>query len=134
MVENKAGAACAMLMLCVMASGCGTEEREMEASAVAEGFLAALEREDADVACASLAPETLEALVLSEGLACEKAITEQDLPGGSVDEVVVWGDHAQARTEADVLFLSELGDGWKVVAAGCRPQGERPYRCEVGGS
>jgi hypothetical protein len=32
-----------------------------------------------------------------------------------------------------VLFLVELDEGWKVVAAGCVPQGERPYLCEVGG-
>ena len=94
----------------------------------------ALDRGDTVAACGSLAPETAEALVGSQGRACKESLGSQALSSGAVEEVVVWGDRAQVRTDADVLFLVELAEGWKVVAAGCRPQGEQPYLCEVGGS
>jgi hypothetical protein len=133
MVRNGTGLACGLVILCGVVAGCGTGQREAAASAAAEDFLAALERDDAAAACASFAPTTVEALVASQGQACEATLGSQGLTGGSVDEVDVWGDRAQVRTDADVLFLTELDGGWKVTAAGCRPQGEQPYRCEVGG-
>lgn len=95
--------------------------------------MAALGEGDAAAACASLAPETLEALVASEGRECEASLGSLELPVGPVLGVAVWGDRAQVRTDADVLFLTEFAAGWKVAAAGCRSQGDRPYRCEVSG-
>lgn len=132
-MRNAAAAACGLVLLCGVAAGCGTGQREAAAEAAAEDFLGALDRGDAAAACASLSPETAEELTASEGEACEEALGAQGLTGGPVGEVAVWGDRAQVRTDADVLFLAELDDGWKVVAAGCAPQGEKPYRCEVGG-
>ncbi|HEY1093411.1 MAG TPA: hypothetical protein VGE61_01815 [Glycomyces sp.] len=115
------------------AAACGTGQRETEASAAAEAFSAAIASGDAAAACAVLAPETAEALAASEGTPCEESLKPEELPSGAVGDVQVWGDRAQARTGGDVLFLVELDSGWKVVAAGCVPQGERPYLCEVGG-
>jgi hypothetical protein len=115
------------------AAACGTGQRESEASAVAEAFSTAITNGDAAAACAVLAPETVEAMAASEGAPCEESLKPEELPGGAVGEVQVWGDRAQVRTGDDVLFLVELEEGWKVVAAGCVPQGERPYLCEVGG-
>jgi hypothetical protein len=115
------------------AAACGTGQRESEASAVAEAFSAAIASGDAAAACAVLAPETAEALAASEGKPCEESLKPEELPSGAVSDVQVWGDRAQALTGGDVLFLVELDDGWKVAAAGCVPQGERPYLCEVGG-
>lgn len=124
--------ACGLVML-FGAAGCGTGERESGAAAAAEAFSAAVGEGDAGAACEALAPETVAALVASEGAACEASLKPEELPSGAVGEVQVWGDRAQVRTDSDVLFLVELEDGWKVVAAGCEPQGERPYKCEVGG-
>ncbi|MFG3343102.1 hypothetical protein [Glycomyces sp. NPDC048151] len=115
------------------AAACGAGERESGASAVAAAFSAAIEERDAAAACALLAPETAAALVVSEGEACEASLKPEELPGGEVGEVQVWGDRAQVSTSGDVLFLVELEEGWKVAAAGCVAQGERPYQCEVGG-
>jgi hypothetical protein len=99
------------VVLCAVVAGCGTTaQREAGPSGVAEEFLAALEEGDTATACAALAPEALEALVAA-----------------------VWSDRAQVRTDADVLFLTEFATGWKVAAAGCRSQGDRPYQCEVSG-
>ena len=121
------------VVLCGLVAGCGTAEREAGPSGVAEEFLAALEEGDTATACAALAPETLEALVAAERQDCEASLGSQALPGGTVREVAVWGDRAQVRTDADVLFLTEFDTGWKVSAAGCRSQGDRPYQCEVSG-
>jgi hypothetical protein len=115
------------------AAACGAGERDSGASAVAEAFSAAIASGDAAAACDALAPETVEVLSVSQGAPCEESLKPQELPSGAVSDVQVWGDRAQVRTEGDVLFLVELEDGWKVAAAGCVEQGERPYLCEVGG-
>ena len=132
MLRKTLATACGLVVIGGTAA-CGAGERGSGASAVAAEFSAAVESGDAAAACAVLAPETVEALVVSEGEACEASLKVEELPGGAVGEVQVWGDRAQVRTSGDVLFLVELEDGWKVVAAGCEAQGERPYRCEVGG-
>jgi hypothetical protein len=120
-------------ILC-LAAGCGPAERESGPSSVAEEFSEALAAGDAAAACASLAEGTLESLTKSEDQDCEASLASLDLPSGAVREVAVWGDRAQVRTDADVLFLTEFSSGWKVTAAGCEAQGERPYQCEVSGS
>lgn len=134
MVRNTTIVVCGFALLCGVLAGCGTGQREVAASAAAEAFLDALDRRDAAAACTALAPEATKSLTAAEGRSCEESLASQDLPGGAVEEVAVWGDRAQVRTDADVVFLAELDSGWKIVAAGCRPQGERPYLCEVGGS
>jgi hypothetical protein len=55
------------------------------------------------------------------------------VPHDTVTETVVWGDEAQARSEADTLFLHDFTDGWRVTGAGCRPRHEQVYDCAVGG-
>jgi hypothetical protein len=66
---------------------------------------------------------------------CQEALPTLDLPDAEVTEVEVWGDAAQARSEQDTLFLRELSDGWRVVAAGCQEQeGGEPYQCVLQGS
>ena len=45
----------------------------------------------------------------------------------------MWGGTAQVRTSADTLFLTRTGQGWRIAAAGCTPQGEAPYQCRVEG-
>jgi hypothetical protein len=54
-------------------------------------------------------------------------------PGGQVLETAVWGDDAQVRLSGDTLFLTRTGAGWKVVAAGCTPNGDLPYVCRLEG-
>jgi hypothetical protein len=130
MMRIASGVAGVAVVLGLLA-GCGSAQREAGASEVAEAFSSALDAGDAAAACAVLAPETSEALAASEGEACETALGSLELAGGPVLEVVVWGDRAQARTDADVLFLTEFESGWFVSAAGCAPQGDRPYQCEV---
>jgi hypothetical protein len=56
-----------------------------------------------------------------------------NLPHDTVREVQVWGDAAQARVGDDTVFLREKAVGWRISGAGCAPNGDRPYECEVGG-
>jgi len=134
MMRTASGVAVVAVVLGSVLAGCGSAQREAGPSDVAEAFSAAMEAGDAEAACAILAPETLEALVASEDRDCAASLESLELPGGVVEDVAVWGDRAQVRTDADVLFLTEFESGWFVSAAGCRAQGDRPYQCEVSGS
>ncbi|MDK0523889.1 hypothetical protein [Streptomyces sp. ML-6] len=53
--------------------------------------------------------------------------------GGPARTVDVYGRQARVVLTSDTLFLSQFADGWKVVAAGCRPLTGRPYQCSVKG-
>jgi hypothetical protein len=104
------------------------------AAGTARGLLTAAAAGDGAAACATLAPETLAGLEKSSGKGCAEAITEEDLPGpGTVRTVDVYGQWARVVTSDDTVFLGAFGDGWRVVAAGCRPRGERPYDCLLQG-
>jgi hypothetical protein len=88
---------------------------------------------DPQARCDLLAPATLQTLESDESAACADAIGQLALPGGAVRSSEVWGGGAQVRLAGDTVFLTETDDGWKVTAAGCEPQGEAPYDCEVEG-
>lgn len=100
-----------------------------------ETFEAALKRGDAGAACELLAPPTRKELEQSESEKCAKALPGQDIPATTSEaDVDVFGDEAIARVAGDVLFLTNVGGTWMVSAAGCKPQPDQPYDCEVKGS
>ncbi|MEV8437687.1 hypothetical protein AB0425_09975 [Actinosynnema sp. NPDC051121] len=102
--------------------GCGTGSDDL-ARRAAEEFTAAVSSGDSDRACDLLTERA------REDVQCSSL----DVQAGTVQSVEVWGDAAQVRTSDGVLFLRELTSGWRVSGAGCEAQGERPYKCEVGG-
>jgi hypothetical protein len=116
-------------------AGCGSvTERSNAATDVAVRFLAAASEGDGTGACALLAPETVEEVERNSGMSCAQAMTEEELPEPEpVTAVDVYGQWAQVRLGAQALFLAVFPGGWRVVAAGCRPRGERPYVCAVDG-
>jgi|GEM_PF-1480169 len=121
----------AMLAGCALA-GCGSA-REDAAAEAAGRFVAAVGSSDAEQACQLLSPDTVRLVESLRPEGCQQVLPTIGLPAGPVTGVRVWGDAAQARTAGDVIFLRELAGGWRVVAAGCRPQGaDLPYECEVG--
>jgi hypothetical protein len=66
---------------------------------------------------------------------CADELLQLVIPGASeVTESKAYGSNAQVQMDQDTVFLTRSGDTWKVIAAGCTPQGERPYDCEVEGS
>ena len=116
-------------------AGCGSVgERGDAADGVALRLLSAVESKDGAAACAPLAPETLQEVESSAGQPCDKAILDEDLPSpGTVTGTDVYGQWAQGRLTDDTLFLGVFPGGWRVVAAGCTPRGDKPYTCAIQG-
>ena len=125
-------AACALLAMAGCA-GQGSVEDE-PAAQTAQRFARAVTSDPA-TACGLLAPQTRVELE-GEGGSCAGALPQRDLPedAGSVREVKVYGKDAVAYLERDTVFLARFDDGWRVTAAGCTPNGDRPYDCDVEGS
>jgi hypothetical protein len=123
----------ALLLAAVAVGGCGGQDDEA-ASRTAERFYAAVAERDGAAACAQLEESTLEALEHEEKSACPKAVLSLELSGSEADSATVWVTSAQVRLRrGDTVFLDETPEGWRVAAAGCKPQPgeEAPYECEV---
>ena len=122
-------------LLALWLAGCGSVgERGDAAADVALSLLRAVQSQDGATACATLAPKTLEDLEESAGEPCDRAVLDADLPSpGTVTGTDVYGQWAQIRLSDDTLFLAVFPGGWRVVAAGCTPQGDEPYNCTVQG-
>jgi hypothetical protein len=116
-------------------TGCGSvADREQAASAAAMRLLTAVDGRDGTAACAVLAPDTASEVEQSGGKPCAEAILDEDLPKpGAVTGAHVYGQWAQVRLSDDTVFVAVFPGGWRVVAAGCNPQGDRPYDCTVQG-
>lgn len=107
-------------------TGCaGIQRPEVERAAV--GFAIG----DPDARCALLAPSVLAALESDESTTCGEAVRALPVSDGEVHQSEVWGDEALVRLVGDTLFLTHTGAGWKVVAAGCTPNGDAPYECRL---
>ncbi len=119
--------------LLVLAAGCGNADES--ADSVGADFAAAVERGNGKQACRLLAPSTAKELVQSTGRKCPVAVLKE-MPknmGRSLNQEV-YGGQAQIEFENDTAFLAQFDGAWKIVAAGCRPRGERPYDCAVKGA
>ena len=118
----------------LLAAGCGDGGRRDAASTTATRLLTAVRDGDGTAACRLLAPATVTALEHSEGKPCADAILDQDLPApDAVRHVDVYGQWARVVHAGDTEFLAVFPGGWRVVAAGCQPRGDRPYQCTVEG-
>ncbi|MCB5179194.1 hypothetical protein [Streptomyces antimicrobicus] len=128
--------ALATVLLALSVAACGAPASVRgDAARAAEGFGAALAAGDLPSACALLAPGTREELEDTARQACAQALGEEDLtPGGPVHGTEVFGRQARVLMEDDTVFLSRFDGGWKVVAAGCRPVPDLPYRCTLKGA
>jgi hypothetical protein len=121
----------ALLGLAVVLAGCSSAQQpelEKVATAFEDGS------GDPGARCDLLAPKALESLEQDQSESCDQAIGQLSLPGGAVRSVEVWGGDAQVKLAGDTLFLTETHAGWRVSAAGCRPNGDAPYDCEVAAS
>jgi hypothetical protein len=128
--------ACTPLALSVLLalSGCagqGNAEAD-NVKATADQFVGSLPTATA-TACGLLAPETRRALEESEG-SCVDALPEfTEAATGAVRSLEVYGKDAVVYLSTDTLFLARFTQGWRVTAAGCTRQLERPYDCKVRG-
>ncbi|WP_433573613.1 hypothetical protein [Streptomyces sp. CA-251247] len=128
------GGVCAVALFGVL-TGCGAvDEREAAIRSAVERFDAAVAAKDGASLCAALAPGTRSELEDSEHQPCAEAAAGLGLPpAGAVDGMDVYGQEARVVAAGDTLFLSRFTGGWKVVAAGCRPEPGQPYQCAVKG-
>lgn len=118
------------VLVAVLIAGCGSAQ-ESEVLAAAGRFEAAVSAGDGGSACAALT-ERARRGVESFGRDCAQAVA--GLPAaGRARTAEVWGDSAQVRFDGDVVFLALFEDGWRVRAAGCRPNPDGPYECTVEG-
>ena len=113
----------AAVAVVLAASGCGSGGADDPARQAVDRFEAALTAGRTTEACGLLTPEA------AKDVDCSSL----RLPHDTVREVQVWGDAAQARAGADTVFLREKAVGWRISGAGCARDGERPYKCAVGG-
>lgn len=103
-------------------------------SATARAWLAASRAQDGAALCVLLAPVTRAEVERQTHRPCDLAVLAAGLPDvGSLVSASQWGEAATARLDGDTLFLEHFSAGWMVIAAGCRPQGDKPYECRVGG-
>jgi hypothetical protein len=124
----------AALLIGALAGCADTGERRDAVAGVATRLLTAVRDGDGAAACAVLAPQTAADVEQSSGRSCPEAIVEEDLPEpGPVAGVDVYGQWARVALADDTVFLAVFPGGWRVVAAGCKSRGERPYDCAVQG-
>jgi hypothetical protein len=118
-------------MSALLLAGCASvEQRSDAAETTARRFLQAVADGDGQTACGVLAPQT-EAEIdapCAEGIVGEALTAPSDRADSQV-----YGQRALVRFAEDTVFLAVFPDGWRVVAAGCEPRGERPYDCAVQG-
>lgn len=111
------------------AAACASQSDQDDASAAAARFLAAA-RTDPAAACELLTPRTRAELETSEDQPCARALPRLD---GRVQRADTWSDRARVDTDDGAVYLIEVDDAWLVSAAGCRPDGDAPAFCQVGG-
>ncbi|MFF3314661.1 hypothetical protein ACFYV5_04010 [Streptomyces sp. NPDC003035] len=130
-----AGAGALAGVLGVLLSGCGASGARVDGARDAgRAFERALAARDYAAACRLLAPDTRTSLEENEKQACAQALEGQELPvSETVDGTEVYGRQALVRAGEETLFLSQFSPGWRVVAAGCTPQEDKPYQCVVKG-
>jgi hypothetical protein len=126
-------AAVAAVAACALA-GCSAQgSSQGDAAGAAAVRFSTLARSDAVAACTLLAPQTISELQKGSAT-CAKGLRDADPPaGGRLREVEVYGLDAIARLDADTVFLARFARGWRVTAAGCTPQPEGPYDCDITG-
>jgi hypothetical protein len=136
LAEDKVGLVQFRILVAVLAvtalAGCSSSPRRSVVSAAATSFVRAVESGDGAAACALLTPAARQSVSGATDTLCADAITSIDERGATVTGAQVWGDAAQVRVGADVVFLRRISGAWLVSAAGCDPRPKGPYDCKVG--
>ena len=119
--------------LALVATGCGRADDERVTGVVTERFLQAVEQHDGARACAQLSQGAIEALEHDEGKSCAEAAPELDVSLSRVTRAEVFGTGAKIDlADGHSAFLELTPRGWRLSAAGCRPEADdHPFTCEV---
>lgn len=113
-------------------AGQGNAENH-NAEAVAVEFFGSVSA-DAAKACGLLAPQTRAALEDTNGDCTDVLADEVHASTGPAQSVQVYGKDAIVHLPDDTIFLARFAGGWRVTAAGCTEQPNRPYDCKVEGN
>jgi hypothetical protein len=101
----------------------------------AQEFHQAMSASDWSSACSMLETDTREKTAREQENSCEDHLRNLQLQEpGTVTHTEIYGRGAFVEFENDAVFLAASGGGWKITAAGCTPNGDAPYTCEVGGN
>jgi hypothetical protein len=121
-----------MALLAASAAGCGTDSSAGDARQAVQGFYAGLERHNGSAACRELSDDTRSNLESQEKKPCEQAVLSLGLSASRVVSVRVFTTSAKADLAGgEAAFLDQTPQGWKISAAGCKPQHEKPYDCDL---
>jgi hypothetical protein len=114
-------------------AGCGRSGDRATVRGVAEGFYAAVGQHDGAGACARLSADARKALEQQASAPCRRAVLHLDLSGSHAHIVRVYSTNAAVElVRGDTVFLQQTHSGWRIAAAGCRPQARgEPADCEV---
>ena len=120
-------------LLAASVAGCG-QPHEEEVQEVATAFYDAFSAQDGAEACSRLAPRTMSELEQAAGKPCQAAVLEEKVPSVAAPiEVHVFGTQAEITWDGETTFLARFQDGWKVMAAACKPVSGHPYDCTISG-
>jgi ketosteroid isomerase-like protein len=114
-------------------SACGGQATD-EPTRVAERFYEAVERGDGASACAELSPDAVSELESQGESPCRRAVLELKLAGARARRSEAYLTTARVEMDrGDHVYLDETAAGWRVAAAGCRPEpgDETPDDCEL---
>ena len=114
-------------------TGCAPEGTA--AADAAREFHQALSGSEWSAACSMLASDKREKTAREQESSCEDHLRNLQIQEpGTVTRTETYGRGAFVEFENDAVFLAAAEGGWKITAAGCTPNGDAPYTCEVGGN
>jgi hypothetical protein len=114
-------------------AGCGRADDRVAVGVVTERFLAAIADGNGQRACAQLSAGAQQALEQDESEPCAKAARglDDEIEPSRVAHAEVFATTAKVDlADGQSAFLELTARGWRVAAAGCRPEGaDEPYQC-----
>ncbi len=118
---------------CAGLVGCGRADDRRAVSSVAESFMSAVQRDAGADACALLTRGAADAVEHDERKPCSAGVRELEIAPSAVARAEVFGTAAKVDlADGTSAFLELTARGWRLSAAGCRPEpAEHPYTCEV---
>ena len=113
--------------------GCGRADDRKAVGVVTERFLSAISDGNGQRACAELSAGAQQALEQDESEPCPEAARglDDEIEPSTITRAQVFETTAKVDlADGQSAFLELTGRGWRVAAAGCRPQGpDEPYQC-----
>jgi hypothetical protein len=125
--------ATALCLVALVSAGCGRSDDERVTSTVTTRFLRAIDAHNGALACAQLSQGAIKSLEHDEGKTCAKAAPDLDISPSRVTRAEVFGTGAKVDlADGQSAFLELTPHGWRLSAAGCRPEpDDHPFTCEV---